>query len=308
MNILLVFGCNPVRQFEISWIINLLGDSKVTCHEWWDASHKPPLIPNETLVVLLESGLIRLERAPLKSRLFRHEQLRKDRINYLRLNSPSFDVIHISDEESFDANSFYSYLPQDSNIWRNFNYSELHSIHPRVFSFPIGPRDLFIQKATDPQIRRLSSQREFPWAFLGTLWPSGSRTLAVSHFLRLLPKGYYFGGQSFGSGLPLDQYRHYLLNSVFALSPEGDRHLDTFRLWESLSCGCIPLVVDFKEQARSLLPPSCPIPVFDSWNTACQFAINSLQNPKCIDNLQSNIYGWWLSYQHRLSSEFTRAH
>ena len=48
-------------------------------------------------------------------------------------------------------------------------------------------------------------------------------------------------------------YRKHLLSSCFALAPEGDRHLDTFRLWESLACGCIPLIVDHNETANHLL-------------------------------------------------------
>ena len=40
-------------------------------------------------------------------------------------------------------------------------------------------------------------------------------------------------------------------------APEGDRHLDTFRL--CVLFGCIPLVVDY-ENTSKLLPPDFPIP------------------------------------------------
>ena len=48
-----------------------------------------------------------------------------------------------------------------------------------------------------------------------------------------------FGGRSFGQGVPLAEYRQTLGDSVFALCPEGDRHFDTFRLYESLADGML---------------------------------------------------------------------
>ena len=105
-----------------------------------------------------------------------------------------------------------------------------------------------------PSSSIFSSPRDFPWSFMGTIWSSGSRNLSVSTFLHSLPHGFFHGSLSFGQGLPLPEYRSILLNSHFALTPEGDRHLDTFRLWESLSCGCIPLICDMDDSARHLLP------------------------------------------------------
>ena len=160
-------------------------------------------------------------------------------------------MVHLSDEEGLDGDDLYAQLPATCQIWRNFPHPRFRS-DSRVSSFPIGPRDLFLGK-DDLMAGIPSSKRPFPWAFMGTLWASGSRTVAVSHFLRSLPQGFFYGGKSFGMGLPLLQYRYRLMQSVFALAPEGDRHLDTFRLWESLCCGCIPLVVDHDSSAEALL-------------------------------------------------------
>ena len=56
----------------------------------------------------------------------------------------------------------------------------------------------------------------------------------------------FFGGTSFSQGFLYLNIVGYFLNSHFAIAPEGDRHLDTFRLWEAFTCGCIPVVVDFR--------------------------------------------------------------
>jgi hypothetical protein len=139
---------------------------------------------------------------------------------------------------------------------------------------------------------------------MGTIWSSGSRQFAVSTFLRSLPNGYYFGGNHFGQGLPLPQYRNILLNSVFALAPEGDRHLDTFRLWESLSCGCIPLVVDSCHIANILLPMKFPVPVFATWSESLDYVLSYQHNQMFLDNMQQRLALWWLTYKSSLRQLF----
>ena len=126
---------------------------------------------------------------------------------------------------------------------------------------------------------------------------SGSH-VAVSHFLRSLPQGFFYGGKSFGMGLPLLQYRYRLMQSVFALAPEGDRHLDTFRLWESLCCGCIPLVVDHDSSAEALLGPASPVPVFECWPEALAFAQLQLRDTSSLNHLQACIQTWWQGLRH----------
>ena len=135
---------------------------------------------------------------------------------------------------------------------------------------------------------------------MGTLWPTGSRKLAVSKFLTFLPNGFYHAASGFWS----DQYRSIQLDSSFSLTPEGDRHLDTFRLWESLSCGCIPLVNDHLNSASLLLPNGHPIPVFQSWDSAL-YAMDLLQDPKRLDHTQLTITRWWRQYCNDLRSQIS---
>lgn len=283
MAVQLIWGCNPARQFEQAWVQSLL---------------KPSLLSRDG-TVLVESGLLRLERSPSPQRLHQQNQERQQRIAAL-LGQP-FTLIHLSDEEGLDADDLYPQLPATCQIWRNFPHPRLMADR-RVRSFPIGPRDLFLVK--DELMAGVpASHRPVPWVFMGTLWASGSRTLAVSHFLRGLPHGFFYGGKSFGTGLPLEQYRQRLMQSVFALAPEGDRHLDTFRLWESLCCGCIPLVVDHAASAAALLGHGSPVPVFDGWPQALAFAQQQLRDPDALDDLQALIQRWWQGLRQTLQRD-----
>ena len=203
MSLQLIWGCNPVQQFEQAWV-ELLLEPSLHCRDG---------------TVLVESGLLRLERSPSPQRLYQLNQARKQRIS--ELEGRPLTVIHLSDEEGLDADDFYPQLPDTCKIWRNFSHPRLMIDH-RVRSFPIGPRDLFLVK--DEQMAGITaSNRPQPWAFMGTLWSSGSRTIAVSHFLRSLPQ-VSFMVEKFWYRLALEHYRQQLMQSVFALAPEGDRH------------------------------------------------------------------------------------
>ena len=94
-----------------------------------------------------------------------------------------------------------------------------------------------------------------------------------------------------------------MLNSVFALCPEGDRHLDTFRLWEACSAGTIPLIVDHNSKAKNLVGSEFPIPL--TWRDALNYSTARLQNPKLLNQIQKELICWWkksiVNYQKKLS-------
>ena len=298
----LLWGCDPARQLEVAWLRQLIGPALLEERAWWRPEDDQPEPVPGLLPVLVESGLLRLERAPAPQRLQALDQQRRARLQTLQ-SAGGFAVLHLSDEEGVDADSWYAHVPCRIPIWRNFPHPRFEA-RPQVRCFPIGPRDVFLQHQHQQQVP--ASQRQAPWAFMGTLWPSGSRRLAVSLFLAHLPAGHYFGGQHFGQGLPLDHYAANLRNSVFALAPEGDRHLDTFRLWESLCCGCIPLVVEHNATADRLLSAPHPLPVFASWPEALHWADCLLQDPIGLDALQDRISRWWQGHQGLLAQ--TLAH
>ena len=296
MRVQLLWGCDPARQFEVAWLRHLLSPDLAGESQWWGPANGLPKVDPGAIPVLVESGLLCLERAPAPERLAQQAHERQARLAALQ-RVGGYGVVHLSDEEGLDAPAWYGLLPPQVPIWRNFWHPHL-AANPKVRSFPIGPRQLFL--IPPPEGLASASQRPFPWAFMGTLWPSGSRRLAVSLFLRGLPAGLYFGGRHFGQGLPLEQYRANLLTSVFALAPEGDRHLDTFRLWESLCCGCIPLLVEHRATSGPLLSAPHPLPVFASWLEALAFAQRQLADPAGLDVLQAQIQTWWQRNQQGL--------
>lgn len=294
----LVWGCDPSRQLERGWLESLLAPTRQLGMPLGTEDHALPCLDPALPTVLVESGLLLLERNPAPARLKQQARQRRQRLNHLRANGP-FGLIHLSDEEGLDADGLYPLLPSSTVIWRNFPYPRL-SARPGLRAFPIGPRAEFLDPRLQAPAMNLASRRAFPWAFMGTLWASGSRTLAASLFLRALPQGCFFGGTRFGQGLPLPHYRGQLLQSAFALCPEGDRHLDTFRLYESLQAGCIPVVVDQRSMALSILASEPPFPVFSSWPEALDWVQGLLVQPDQLDNTQVLVRLWWQKRCHEL--------
>lgn len=299
----LVWGCDSALQYESDWIRFLLDTSLVDECSFFDINFNPRPKISDCITVLVETGLLRLERNPSPSRIRLLIRERHERVQILSRFSPLV-IIHLSDEEGFDADMWYPLLPDGTLIWRNFYHPRLLSHNLKINYFPIGPRSLFLQYICDLSVLSLPSHRSFPWTFMGTLWPSGSRFLAVSRFLYSLPNGFYFGGQNFGQGLPLDQYRLVLCNSSFSLAPEGDRHLDTFRLWESLCCGSIPLIVEHNDTSSFLLPSDFPIPIFSSWSDSVDYVLTMLAKPVELNSRQKLLVNWWVNYIHSLRNNF----
>lgn len=283
----MLWGCDPSRQLEVGWLHSLLKPLQQVAN--W-AGNSLPLNPGiET--VLVESGLHYLEHSPDPARVEQVQQQRRSRLRALQ-RAGSFGLIHLSDEEGLDGDLLYPLLPPGTPVWRNFPYPRF-KCRRELRMFPIGPRVEFLRADLQPLACRPASTRPFPWAFMGTLWASGSRTLAASVFLRAMPKGFFYGGRGFAQGLPLAAYQQRLLLSSFALCPEGDRHLDTFRLYESLQAGCIPVLVDQRGMARDLLGAAAPLPVFPNWLAALGWVQGLLASPCQLDCTQMRIARWW---------------
>ena len=84
----------------------------------------------------------------------------------------------------------------------------------------------------------------------------------------------------------------------------GNVMLETWRLYEALEGGAIPLT-----SRRKLMPyhdrimPGHPIPTFVTWRAARQFAERLLADQKALDALQQRIGTWWRSYKKKLQAD-----
>lgn len=99
-------------------------------------------------------------------------------------------------------------------------------------------------------------------------------------------------------------YMQILRDSVFVPCPMGNVNLDSFRVYEALQCGAIPIL----ERRATLdyftrMMGSHPLPTFADWSQAARFVAALRDDRQALNNLQKVCINWWLDYKKKLSSQ-----
>lgn len=155
--------------------------------------------------------------------------------NYLE-ERVSFGVVHLSDETLGDT---CNYLENDSCLFaiRNY-YHPIYSLHHKVITVGLGCKSGFTSLHPSHHVWPW-----YHWCFAGTLHHV-ERVKALTAFQNMTP--YYLMTSKNGFNttiLTIEEYRSMLEISKFALCPIGQGNLDTFRLYEAMEAGCIPVTL-----------------------------------------------------------------
>jgi hypothetical protein len=97
------------------------------------------------------------------------------------------------------------------------------------------------------------------------------------------------------SGLSREEYIYEMTNSVFVPCPDGVNP-ETFRFYEALEAGCIPLIVKTEKNAIWFKWVSNYIPLIanDTWDDALRIMYTLLSNPRRLEVYRDEILkGWW---------------
>jgi Exostosin family len=148
-----------------------------------------------------------------------------------------FTAMHLSDETLGDDFSFYSFS-MCRYVFRNY-YHPVASELPNVYTFGIGYQTAFM--FVTPRLQ-LETERFYQWCFAGNIH-NAQRLEFLRHFFDVKPYSWNATMDTFASslGLTLNDYKRMLRQSKFALCPPGQGNVDTYRLYEALEAGCIPV-------------------------------------------------------------------
>lgn len=188
-------------------------------------------------------------------------------------------LIHLSDEWYGQDYSYYSGF--DFVLRNHFSRS---FEKPGILQFPLGlPR-----VAPEPQPIVPQTSRRYTWSFCGNRVASRFEMLSVFHGLGpayVLPPG---------KRIPRHEFQEILMQSKFVPCPMGNVMLETWRAYEALEAGCIPLLErrPTMDYYRNLLGDH-PIPTFSSWREARRFVCRQLQMPDDLDRRQVQLLEWW---------------
>ena len=214
---------------------------------------------------------------------------------YRRFAGRNAFLVHFLDETYEGGYERYEHF---RGVFRNFWSTAFNP--RRVFTLPTGYRN-----PAKPQFKMFApaSKRKYLWSFDGELQKS-SRLDAVKalrrvepHFLRDTGPTYERPTLNF-----TPEYQEVLSDSAFAPSPMGNVTLETFRMYEALELGSIPLI-----ETRRTYPyfeqvlGRHPLPSFERWSDATAFVERYTHDPAGLDALQQSCVEWWTDFKVGLS-------
>lgn len=274
---------NVVWQFdrtifcEGGWITELLST--------FDLNHiddyKYQTLMNNALVVASSAS-------PENSRYF--AKLRS--LNY------TYGIIIIGDERYENANDFY---PHAQFVFRQYWHKKFAS-SKNVYTIPLGYKTGF----RNPGVRDIKAiqDRPYVWSFAGQITNKPTRRAMIKSMKSINPH-YIHEIFNFGDpkSLPMDKYTNMLLNSIFAPCPTGWWNLDSYRVYEALECGCIPIVEKKPLDYFGHYFGDHPFITINSWLEVPKIINALLADPVRLEQYRAACHQWWLDYKEKLKND-----
>jgi hypothetical protein len=197
-------------------------------------------------------------------------------------------LLHTSDEWFSGGYALYRHFDA---VIRNFSTGLAR--HEGIWTIPEGYAN---GTRTAGRVRPIT-ERQYAWSFTGEI--KASRVDMASafagldpHFLTGTTSIYEDGGRKLSKA----GFDDVLENTIFSPCPMGNVILETWRLYESLELGCIPIV----ETRASLdyftgLFGTHPIPSFRTWPAARDHAQRALTDRSSLLRKQLEIADWWIA-------------
>ena len=142
--------------------------------------------------------------------------------------------------------------------------------------------------------------RNFRWSFFGTNWRGRKDALAP-----LKPfepnRAKFLDTWNDPAMISYDEYIGTLLDTVFVPCPGGN-NAETYRFYEALECGCVPIVV--REQGDELfvkkITSNMPILAVPSWGEAAMLMRQLYGDKELLEKYRLNILNGWRAWKGRL--------
>jgi GR25 family glycosyltransferase involved in LPS biosynthesis len=204
-------------------------------------------------------------------------------------------LLHLSDEDGKDPIELYNHSAV-KHVIRNYYRKDCVG-RPTVFTLPLG------YSTQAPSATPTFADRSLVWSFAGSIDRPG-REAALLAMEALTP----FEKQtkpSFGDPSPLQgsAYTDQLLKTKFIPAVKGFWSLESFRLYEALEAGCIPLYVPAEgslgDEYTEVLGKS-PMLALPSWTQAPQLLQQLSKNPAVMEQHRQDLQTWWIQKKQSL--------
>jgi len=198
----------------------------------------------------------------------------------------SFIILHMSDEFCTDPIDSYD-LSGCKGVIRNYMRDGLGSkviIMPLGFHWAIPNGEPYIHTPRPPF-------RELAWSFIGTNWLGRKDKLSPLTQVRE-HKAVYMDDWNSPNMIGREECLSILLNSWCVPCPSGHNG-ETFRFYEALEAGAIPIVVKEGGVFLKYLSQHLQIMVADSWEHAAQLIYTLKAQPEVYEKYRVGLLVGW---------------
>jgi len=215
-------------------------------------------------------------------------------VKKLSATGKKFGLIHLSDEWDRDIVEHY---PLANVVLRNY-YKDLGN---NVINFPLGcmntfPYDLTINTLND---------RKYTWSFSGHI--DKTTRYDMAKYMSTVPNGQsYFKtcGQYHGYALTPLELSNLTNDSIFVPCPHGNCSIDSFRVYETLQAGALP-IVESNPYWSNLLGNDHPLIEISDWSQAPSTIQTLLSDSSSLEQQRLSAHKWWIKYCDDLSNKLT---
>ena len=214
----------------------------------------------------------------------------------------SFYVIHLSDELCMDSLELYK-LDGCKKVLRIYNRADV-PCPEKVTTIPLGYHYTRADPSQDPLVKTPKIPfRETLWSFVGTSW-QGRPQLLQPLMNRGPNKAIFLDRWNGPDSLKKEEYVQILLDSVFVPCPVGNNP-ETFRFYEALDCGCVPIVVADEQNAKWLetIGEHLPLLPLRSWEEAANFIVDLWEKKGMLEAYRNKLLSAWMAWKADLSKE-----
>ena len=202
--------------------------------------------------------------------------------NKINLTCSKVFLLHLGDETgAYDLSQIYS---KCDFVFRPFCSSKYFN-NEKVKCIPIG----YKSGVTNKKKRK----RKYKWAFTGTPHKTSRHDLLFQ--LSDIKPFFCHRTEKFDTKIiSVEEMSEILSSTQFLPCPNGFFHPETYRLYEALECGCIPIVESAYQYYDRLFPKN-PFIKIDKWLDA-KTIVNKLSIEE-INSKREECENWWVAYK-----------
>jgi hypothetical protein len=172
----------------------------------------------------------------------------------------------------------------------NFDTGKLVGENRKVFCQYPGNRqgvDKYIPLGPSREVPQFDNDRIYNWCIMGQI--TDPFRVRIAEQTRKMNGGYSIETNGFARGLPYEMFCEVLSQSKVSICLPGGHSADSFRLYETLESGAIPIAFH-SAYHQQLFPDGVPFPVLDNPVLIPSTVVSCVNN---FDELSKQCSEWW---------------